>query len=44
MDGIQESGVHVLQFDAGRLATGIYFYRVLTSDGHIDTKKMTMIR
>jgi len=39
----QTSGIHQVQFDAGNLASGMYFYR-LTAGDFISVKKMTLIK
>jgi len=36
-------GVHTLQFDAGSLASGVYFYRIQAGN-YIDTKKLILLR
>lgn len=36
-------GTHSVQYDASDLASGIYFYRLTTSDGVL-TRKMTLIK
>jgi hypothetical protein len=37
------SGYHEIEFDAGNLPSGIYFYR-LEAEGFIQTKKMILVR
>ena len=43
VDEVQDSGFKSVKFDAGGLASGVYFYR-LTAGGFADTKKLTLIR
>lgn len=43
VDGWKEAGYHALQFDAGGLPSGIYFYRMRASDFH-HVQKMLLIR
>lgn len=37
------AGLHLVTWDAGSFASGIYFYR-LTTDDNIDTKKMVLLK
>ncbi len=43
VDGVKESGSHMVQFNAGNLASGLYLYRLKTPKKVI-TKKMTLIK
>jgi hypothetical protein len=43
VDGIVEPGTHTVQVHAGDLASGLYFYRLVTSSGST-TRKMVLIR
>ncbi len=42
-DGLEDSGVHVVTWDASRYASGIYYYRLITS-GYSDTRKLLLIK
>lgn len=42
-NGLRNSGVHSVNFDASALSSGIYIYR-LTTDSFISTKKMLLIK
>ena len=43
VNGVQESGPHEATFDAGRLASGVYFYR-LQAGSFVRTLKLLLIR
>jgi hypothetical protein len=43
IDTRMEAGRHNVTFDASRLSSGVYFYRLQTSD-HVFTKKMMLIK
>lgn len=43
VDGFTEAGSHTVQFDASRLPSGIYFYR-LVSGSFVETKRMVLIK
>ena len=43
VNGVQQAGVHSIEFDGSRLASGTYFYR-LQADGFVSTKKMLIIK
>lgn len=47
-DGLQEAGTQTLSWDASRLASGLYFYRVVAEGQggkrHIQNKKMMLIK
>ncbi|MCF8260649.1 MAG: carbohydrate binding domain-containing protein [Melioribacteraceae bacterium] len=40
----QEAGYHQVRFDASNLSAGIYFYRISTSGGFIQTKKLMLVK
>jgi len=42
-DGEYNAGVHVVNFDAARLATGVYFYRLEAKD-FVSQKKMLLLK
>ena len=42
-DDAKEAGIHTVNWDAGYLASGVYFYRVET-DKFSDTKKMMLLK
>ena len=50
VDGIQSSGYHSIEWDANRLASGVYFYRIEAMDVlnpsilFVNTKKMVLVR
>jgi uncharacterized protein (TIGR03790 family) len=43
VDGVEEAGVHTVKFEAGGLASGLYFYQIRTND-FSSTQKMLLIR
>jgi hypothetical protein len=43
VDGFETAGVHRVEFDAGSLPSGIYFYRISHSEG-TQTKKMALVK
>ncbi|MFU8812430.1 MAG: alpha-amylase family glycosyl hydrolase [Balneolaceae bacterium] len=43
VNGVRSAGIHQVSFDAGSLASGLYFYR-LQADGIVHTRKMTLIK
>ena len=42
-NNVQQAGWHVVQFDAGSLASGVYLYR-LTTDNNVKVRKMTLVK
>ena len=42
-DGMQNAGNYITQFDGSKLASGVYFYR-LVSDNFSATNKMLMVK
>ena len=42
-DGFRSAGTYEINFDASRLSSGIYFYKLVTND-IVNTKKMTLIK
>jgi hypothetical protein len=43
VDGVQSPGRHEVDFNAGKLASGIYVYR-LTAGSFAASKKLTIVR
>ncbi len=43
VDGVQSAGEHQVDFDASKLASGMYLYRLVTPSGSI-TKKMHLVK
>lgn len=43
VDARQAQGIHTVTFDAGRLSTGVYFYRI-RAGSYTSTKKMLMLK
>ena len=43
VDGVLEAGSHAVSLDAGRLASGVYFY-ALEADGQMATRKMILMK
>ena len=43
VDTVQPAGQHTVTFEANRLPSGVYFYRLETSAG-VQTKEMTLVR
>lgn len=39
----KKAGSYSVEFNAGRLSSGIYFYKIET-DGFIETKKMMLVK
>ncbi len=43
VSGMQNAGVHEIQFDATRFASGMYLYRIAAGD-HVSVKKMILMK
>lgn len=43
MDGVQQAGTYTARFDASRLPSGVYFYR-LSSGSNVATQKMILMK
>ena len=44
LNSSQNAGKHSVTFDASRLASGMYLYRINTQNGYSETKKMILIK
>lgn len=42
VDKVQGPGEHIVKFNGSMLASGVYFYRLMTSSGFVQTKKMLL--
>jgi len=40
----QEAGSYSLKFDAAKLASGVYYYKLSTDNGFVQTRKMILLR
>ncbi|MBI9071096.1 MAG: carbohydrate binding domain-containing protein [Melioribacteraceae bacterium] len=38
------AGYHEVNWDAGNFGSGVYFYRIITDNGFIQTKKLTLLK
>ena len=43
-DGLQNPGSYKITFDASKLASGVYLYRLSTNDGFVSAKKMLLLK
>jgi photosystem II stability/assembly factor-like uncharacterized protein len=43
VNGVEQAGNHEVEFDARRLATGVYFYRLLAGE-FVETKRLLLLR
>jgi hypothetical protein len=43
LDGQKAAGTYHVEFDGGRLSSGVYIYR-LTAGGYVETKRMILLR
>jgi hypothetical protein len=43
VEGVQSAGYHQIVFDASKLSSGFYMYRII-SDGFLQTKKMLLLK
>jgi hypothetical protein len=41
--GYYPAGIHSVEWDASRMASGVYLYRI-TADNFTDTKKMILLK
>ncbi len=44
VDKVQQAGLHEVTFDASRLASGVYFYRLSAGQGYTQTRKMILLK
>lgn len=44
LDEVKSAGVYKVTFDASALSSGVYFYRLSTSDGVSEAKKMVLMK
>ena len=44
VDGVKTAGVYKVTFDASALSSGVYFYRLTTSAGISEAKKMVLLK
>jgi hypothetical protein len=44
VDGVKEAGTYQAQFDASRLSTGVYFYRLSADGALLATRKMLLLK
>jgi lysophospholipase L1-like esterase len=44
INNVENMGEHTITFDGSGLSSGIYFYRILTSTGFMQSKKMVLIK
>ncbi|MDR3666719.1 MAG: T9SS type A sorting domain-containing protein [Ignavibacteriaceae bacterium] len=43
-DGVMDSGIHKINFNGNKLASGIYFYSLSTDKGNIISRKMVLLK
>ena len=44
VDGVQEPGLHLAEFNAAHLASGVYFYRLQAGGNTLDVRKALLMR
>ena len=44
INNVENMGEHTITFDGSGLSSGIYFYRIVTSTGFMQSKKMVLIK
>jgi hypothetical protein len=43
VSGYRDAGIHTVDFDASRMASGVYFYRI-TTDNFSESRKMMLLK
>ena len=44
VNDVKQAGVYRVTFDASRLSSGVYFYRLATDNGLMASKKMLFLK
>jgi len=43
-DEFKQAGNYKVNYDAGRLSSGVYYYTIHTDNGFVDSKKMMLVK